>query len=170
SSHIQYQLLSDRLRHSDVLFRFQRLLSMQARACEQVAQSILWHKKYQHNPHFERAITHLENALNNVKNSTSDPQIIAPLYNLLQNLQGIDALLKSISTEQYQISHDQKEETQLSDEGLTGWRDIVLRIKGHLTPKSALFRHAVRMSLVLCIGYVIIQFFDLHRGYWILLT
>lgn len=26
------------------------------------------------------------------------------------------------------------------------------------------------MSLVLCIGYVIIQFFDLHRGYWILLT
>lgn len=44
SSHIQYQLLSDRLRHSDVLFRFQRLLSMQARACEQVAQSILWHK------------------------------------------------------------------------------------------------------------------------------
>ncbi|MRF38783.1 TIGR01666 family membrane protein, partial [Staphylococcus sp. KY49P] len=75
SSHIQYQLLSDRLRHSDVLFRFQRLLSMQARACEQVAQSILWHKKYQHNPHFERAITHLENALNNVKNSTSDPQI-----------------------------------------------------------------------------------------------
>ncbi|HEK3151514.1 TPA: YccS family putative transporter [Proteus mirabilis] len=170
SSHIQYQLLSDRLRHSDVLFRFQRLLSMQARACEQVAQSILWHKKYQHNPHFERAIAHLENALNNVKNSTSDPQIIAPLYNLLQNLQGIDALLKSISTEQYQISHDQKEETQLSDEGLTGWRDIVLRIKGHLTPKSALFRHAVRMSLVLCIGYVIIQFFDLHRGYWILLT
>lgn len=170
SSHVQYQLLSHELRHSDVLFRFQRLLSMQARACEQVAQSILWHKKYQHNPHFERAITYLENALNHLKNTTSEPQLITPLYSLLQNLQGIDALLRSISTEQYQISHDQKEETQLSDDGLTGWRDIAVRIKEHLTPKSALFRHAVRMSLVLCIGYVIIQFFNLDRGYWILLT
>ncbi|OAT47477.1 putative inner membrane efflux protein [Proteus hauseri ATCC 700826] len=170
SSHIQYQLLSNELRHSDVLFRFQRLLSMQARACEQVAQSILWHKKYQHNPHFERAINYLENSLNLLKKTTTEPNLIGPLYNLLQNLQGIDALLRSISTEQYQISHDQEEETQLSDEGLTGWRDIALRIKGHLTPKSALFRHAVRMSLVLCIGYAIIQFFNLDRGYWILLT
>ncbi|WP_100159602.1 YccS family putative transporter [Proteus columbae] len=170
SSHVQYQLLSNELRHSDVLFRFQRLLSMQARACEQVAQSILWHKKYQHNSSLERAINYLENALNHLKNTTSEPQLITPLNNLLQNLQGIDALLRSISTEQYQISHDQKEETQLSDDGLTGWRDIALRIKEHLTPKSALFRHAVRMSLVLCIGYAIIQFFQLDRGYWILLT
>ncbi len=170
SSHVQYQLLSNELRHSDVLFRFQRLLSMQARACEQVAQSILWHKKYQHNPSLERAISYLENALSHLKNTTSEPQLITPLNNLLQNLQGIDALLRSISTEQYQISHDQKEETQLSDDGLTGWRDIALRIKEHLTPKSALFRHAVRMSLVLCIGYAIIQFFQLDRGYWILLT
>lgn len=170
SSHVQYQLLSNELRHSDVLFRFQRLLSMQARACEQVAQSILWHKKYHHNPSLERAINYLENALNHLKNTTSEPQLITPLNNLLQNLQGIDALLRSISTEQYQISHDQKEETQLSDDGLTGWRDIALRIKEHLTPKSALFRHAVRMSLVLCIGYAIIQFFQLDRGYWILLT
>lgn len=170
SSHVQYQLLSNELRHSDVLFRFQRLLSMQARACEQVAQSILWHKKYQHNPSLERAINYLENALSHLKNTTSEPQLITPLNNLLQNLQGIDALLRSISTEQYQISHDQKEETQLSDDGLTGWRDIALRIKEHLTPKSALFRHAVRMSLVLCIGYAIIQFFQLDRGYWILLT
>lgn len=170
SSHVQYQLLSNELRHSDVLFRFQRLLSMQARACEQVAQSILWHKKYIHNPAFERAINYLENALNYLKKNTNEPQIITPLYNLLQNLQGIDALLSSISTEQYQISHDQKEETQLSDDGLTGWRDIALRIKEHLTPKSPLFRHAVRMSLVLCIGYIIIQCFNLERGYWILLT
>ncbi|NBN61531.1 TIGR01666 family membrane protein [Proteus sp. G2639] len=170
SSHVQYQLLSNELRHSDVLFRFQRLLSMQARACEQVAQSILWHKKYQHNPALERSINYLENALNHLKKTISEPQLMTPLNNLLQNLQGIDALLRSISTEQYQISHDQKEETQLSDDGLTGWRDIALRIKEHLTPKSALFRHAVRMSLVLCIGYAIIQFFQLDRGYWILLT
>ena len=33
-----------------------------------------------------------------------------------------------------------------------------------------MFRHAVRMSLVLCVGYAFIQITGLHRGYWILLT
>ncbi|WP_275585137.1 FUSC family membrane protein, partial [Stenotrophomonas maltophilia] len=33
SSHVQYHALSRQFRHSDILFRFQRLLSMQARAC-----------------------------------------------------------------------------------------------------------------------------------------
>lgn len=32
SSHIQYQTLREHFRHSDVLFRFQRLMSMQGRA------------------------------------------------------------------------------------------------------------------------------------------
>ena len=39
-----------------------------------------------------------------------------------------------------------------------------------MSPESALFRHAVRMSLVLCAGYAFIQFTGLQHGYWILLT
>ncbi|CCW31019.1 hypothetical protein XNC3_2410027 [Xenorhabdus nematophila F1] len=42
-------------RHSDIMFRIQRLLSMQTRACEQVSQSIMLHKQYRHNPRFENA-------------------------------------------------------------------------------------------------------------------
>ncbi|VEA47745.1 Putative efflux (PET) family inner membrane protein YccS [Salmonella enterica subsp. arizonae] len=41
SSHIQYQTLRDHFRHSDVMFRFQRLMSMQAQACTQLARCIL---------------------------------------------------------------------------------------------------------------------------------
>jgi uncharacterized membrane protein YccC len=48
--------------------------------------------------------------------------------------------------------------------------DIWLRLRNNLTPESALFRHAVRMSVVLCAGYAIIQITGLHHGYWILLT
>ncbi len=39
-----------------------------------------------------------------------------------------------------------------------------------MSPESALFRHAVRMSLVLCAGYAFIQFTGLQHGCWILLT
>lgn len=63
SSHVQYPALSRQFRHSDILFRSQRLLSMQARACRQLAQSILLRQKYQHNPRFEPAFSRIQEAL-----------------------------------------------------------------------------------------------------------
>ncbi len=57
-----------------------------------------------------------------------------------------------------------------SDDSPHGLSDIWLRLSRHFTPESALFRHAVRMSLVLCFGYAIIQITGMHHGYWILLT
>ncbi|SUH09856.1 Putative efflux (PET) family inner membrane protein YccS [Salmonella enterica subsp. enterica] len=51
-----------------------------------------------------------------------------------------------------------------------GFSDIWLRLSRNFTPESALFRHAVRMSLVLCIGYALIQITGMRHGYWILLT
>ncbi|PHM37522.1 YccS family putative transporter [Xenorhabdus innexi] len=175
SSHIQYQKLRETLRHSDLLFRFQRLLSMQAHACEQVSQSLILRKQYQHNSRFENAFTYLEISLEKLKSQQFVDTKISAFSNLLKNLRAIDAQLAGLSSEQYLISQEvsqnnKQEETQLSDEALTGWRDILFRLLSNLTPKSALFRHAIRMSAVLCTGYAIIQLFDMQRGYWILLT
>ncbi|HAI6734665.1 TPA: TIGR01666 family membrane protein [Escherichia coli] len=47
SSHIQYQTLREHFRHSDVLFRFQRLMSMQGQACQQLSRCILL-RQYAH--------------------------------------------------------------------------------------------------------------------------
>ncbi len=180
SSHVQYQKLRAIFRHSDIMFRVQRLLSMQARACEQVSQSILLRKQYQHNPRFENAFGYLESSIERLKNQQGTDSEIMAFDNLLKNLRAIDTQLAGISSDQYLLSQpllslhalpkEKQEETQLSEEDLTGWRDIGFRIKSNLTPKSALFRHAIRMSALLCTGYAIIQLFDLQRGYWILLT
>lgn len=170
SSHVQYQSLLHTFRYSDILFRFQRLLSVQARVCEQIAQSILWHKPYQHNPRIERAFNYLESSLQQLSQQQKHNLKITALYNLLKNLRAIDAQLASMSSGRYNLSKDREDETQLSDETLTGWRDICLRLNRHLTPQSALFRHAIRMSVLLCSGYTMIQWLDLQHGYWILLT
>lgn len=170
SSHIQYQQLSRRLRHCDILFRFQRLLTMQARACQQVAQSVLWRKQYQHNPRFERTFTYIENSLQLLQQQSPELHEIKALRNLLKNLKGIDVQLKGLSLGQASWQQNNKQIEQLSDESVSGIRDVFARFKHHLTPKSSLFRHAVRMSALLCTGYLIIQLFDLERGYWILLT
>lgn len=170
SSHLQYHQLRDDWRYNEVLFRFQRLLNMQAHACRQLAENILLRQPWHHDTHFERAFERLETALARLQQSAPDEANIRALFWLLRNLRAMDAQLASIESEQKLAQPAASSDDNLSSDELSGWADIRLRISRHLTPTSALFRHAVRMSLVLCVGYGFIQLAGLHRGYWILLT
>ncbi len=170
SSHIQYQALREKFRHSDIMFRFQRLMSLQSRACQQLSRSILLRVPYQHNPAFERAFTHLEAAIERINLNGHSGSEMKALGYLLTNLRAIDAQLATIESEQALAAPANELESRLADDKLTGFGDIWLRLKRNLTPESALFRHAVRMSAVLCVGYAFIQFTGLQHGYWILLT
>ena len=169
SAHIQYHELRQKLRYSDVMFRFQRLLSMQGQACQALARSILLRIPYQHDPRFERAFVHLDAAISRIRpDAMSDAEKKAIGF-LINNLRDVDAQLASIESEQA-LSEPRSDENQLADDSLHGVNDIWLRLSRHFTPESALFRHAVRMSVVLCIGYAFIQITGLQHGYWILLT
>ncbi|MBX4811963.1 YccS family putative transporter [Klebsiella variicola] len=170
SSHIQYQTLRDQFRYSDVMFRFQRMLSMQAQACQKLSRAILLREPYQHDAHFERAFMHLDAALDRVRASGASDEQINALGFLLNNLRAIDAQLATIESVQTTAPAGSNTETLLADDRLGGLNDIWLRLRRNMSPESALFRHAVRMSLVLCAGYAFIQLTGLQHGYWILLT
>ncbi|MBS0852312.1 TIGR01666 family membrane protein [Enterobacter sp. JGM127] len=170
SSHVQYSALREKFRYSDVMFRFQRLLSMQSQACQQLSRSILLRTPYQHDPRFERAFSHLDAALDRVQASGTSAEQMKALGFLLNNLRAIDAQLASIESEQALAQPGNEAENQLADDSMHGFSDIWLRLSRHFSPESALFRHAVRMSVVLCVGYAFIQFTGMHHGYWILLT
>lgn len=168
SAHNQYHALAKRFRYSDVLFRFQRLLLLQAKACRQLAKSIISGDDYNHDFRFERAFNLLNASLERHQpQQAEDKRLLASLNFVLRNLQAIDWQLSHIESEQI-IGLPQ--DNTLADDGLHGIRDIWTRIRNQLTPGSALFRHAVRMSLVLCAGYACIMAFNMERGYWILLT
>lgn len=79
SSHIQYQTLREHFRHSDVLFRFQRLMSMQGQACQQLSRCILLRQPYQHDPHFERAFTHIDAALERMRDNGAPADLLKTL-------------------------------------------------------------------------------------------
>ena len=55
---------------------------------------------------------------------------------------------------------------------MTGYElvNASIRIKQHLTPESVLFRHAIRLSIVLLVGYIFVQVTQIQYGYWIILT
>ncbi len=169
SSHGDYQALSEHFKHSDLLFRFARILNLQAKACAKLAVSIKLNQTYHHDPLFARYFAYLEEAIIQYQqHPNANMLFIKSLQNLYQNLQAIDLLLANIDTEQH-LSKIQ-EDNQLIDEELTRFHDIFSRIKQNLTLKSSLFRHAIRMSLVLFVGYMVIFFSHLSHGYWIILT
>ena len=169
SSHGDYKALSYHFKHSDLLFRFARILNLQAKACAKLALSIKLNQTYQHDPLFARYFTYLEEAIGEYQQQTNaNLLLIKSLQNLYQNLLAIDLLLAHIDTEQH-LSKSQ-EDNQLIDEELTRFHDIFTKIKQNLTIKSPLFRHAIRMSIVLFVGYMVIYFSNLSHGYWIILT
>ena len=172
SAHIDYQKLSKIFEHSDILFRFQRILSIQAKACKDLSASILQRKTYQHNKRFKHAFQNLKLSLEKLRAEQQYDQVwVNSLFSLYQNLKAIDSQLRNVETERHMNFDKAKHiENQLKDDDLKGWDDIVIRVKQHLTPESVLFRHAVRVSLVLFIGYIFVQLTDIQYGYWILLT
>ena len=170
SSHVQYHALRKAWGSSDILFRFQRLLTLQAQACQKLSSAILLREKYQHAAHFERVFTNLNSALQRLEIQQPASAEVKAMHYLLNNLKAIDAQLATIESEQALAESGPQHDQALSSEGLTGWSDIRLRLSRHMSPESPLFRHAVRLSLLLCTGYAFIQLTGLQHGYWILLT
>lgn len=172
SAHIDYQVLAKVFQHSDVLFRFQRILSLQGKACKDLSDNILKRQNYVHSVRFDHAFENLKRSLDRLQQQHIYQQVwINALYALYENLKSIDVQLRNIETERHiKLDKSKHIEQQLKDDDLKGWNDIHARIKQNLTPESVLFRHAIRMSVVLLIGYIFIQVTNIHYGYWILLT
>ncbi|TCB69019.1 YccS family putative transporter [Acinetobacter sp. ANC 4178] len=172
SAHIDYQILTKVFEHSDILFRFQRILSIQGKACKDLSESILLRKNYKHNKRFKHSFQNLKVSLEKLRDDNHyDPMWINALFSLYQNLKSIDAQLRNLETEQNIVFDKSKHiENQLKDDDLKGWDDIVIRIKQHLTPESVLFRHAIRLSIVLLVSYIFVQVTQIQYGYWIILT
>lgn len=172
SAHIDYQKLAKIFQHSDILFRFQRILTIQGKACQDLANCILTRTRYLHNKRLKHSFENLRLSLEKLHADQVYDQVqINALFALYQNLKSIDAQLQNLETERnMQLINAQQSENQLKDDDLKGWNDIMVRVKQHLTPESVLFRHAVRLSIVLFIGYIFIQLTHIAYGYWILLT
>ncbi|KHD25558.1 membrane protein [Vibrio caribbeanicus] len=168
SSHYRYQELSAHFERSDVLFRFKHLLESQAKACREIAKSIRLGKEYQHSDESIVALDDVMNSLNYLQQQEK-PQwrsLINQLNYLFNNLATVEKQLSNVNNP----DANKLEEDVLDDTEAHTIKAMWLRIKSNLNKDSMLFRHAVRMSIALTLGYGIIQGFDIERGYWILLT
>ncbi|TCV97075.1 putative membrane protein (TIGR01666 family) [Luteibacter rhizovicinus] len=162
STHYPYEALVDALFHSDIMFRFGRLLRLQAQACHTRADEVR-----RTLPPGSLALPH--GALDDVRAALAhgqprEPRIDEALAGLLRN---VERLQSSLETE--------SEGLRDTDFGLRNydpptWREAVARIRVQTTRRSMRFRHAVRLAAGMLAGYALLLAVHPRHGYWILLT
>lgn len=173
SSHVNYEILAKQLKNSDLIFRMQRLLELEAQACRDIANALQQNLGYQYNKRLERTVQGIAQSFELYAHANqvhSQENTVQAIRTLLENLQSIDWQLHHL--EQSQHREEQHERAQIYTENISGLRNISARIASHFTLKSQLFRHAVRLSIVVFICCALVEIFNLQleRGYWILLT
>ncbi|WP_321284360.1 YccS family putative transporter [uncultured Vibrio sp.] len=168
SSHYRYQDLANEFERSDVLFRFKYLLESQARACRDIAQAIQLGNEYTHTNESILALAEVQNSLNYLEEQKQShwKRLLGQLTYLFNNLATVEKQLSNINNP----DAEKLEEDTLDDTNPHTLKAMWQRISANLNQDSMLFRHALRMSIALTLGYGIIQAFDFDRGYWILLT
>lgn len=168
SSHYRYQELADHFGRSDILFRFKYLLETQAKACRDIAQSIRLGHSYQHDSASIVALDELQLSLSYLRQQERRDwkSLLGQLGYLFNNLATVEKQLNNVSNPDVA----KPEEGVLDDTEAHTLGSMWQRIRANLNKDSLLFRHALRLSITLTLGYAIIQGFGIERGYWILLT
>jgi YccS/YhfK family integral membrane protein len=169
SSHYPYQALAEAFFHSDVLFRCQRLLRLQASACAELGEAIQMRQAFRYSDANAQALEDLQASLEHLREQNN------PAWRGL--LRSLRALSGNLSTLQGQLASasdpgtlDGEADSSLLDRQPQTLREAFNRIRLQLTPTSLLFRHALRMTIALVAGYAVLHAIHPEQGYWVLLT
>lgn len=169
SSHYPYQALAEAFFHSDVLFRCQRLLRLQASACAELGEAIQLRQTFRYSEANGQALEDLQASLEHLREQNN------PAWRGL--LRSLRALSSNLSTLQRQLASasdpaalEGTQDSSLLDRQPQTLREAFNRIRLQLTPTSLLFRHALRMAIALVAGYAALHAIHPEQGYWVLLT
>ncbi|XUO82620.1 YccS family putative transporter [Halomonas sp. KM007] len=168
STHYPYSALTEAFFHHDVLFRCQRLLDQQGRACRQLAKSLLLNRPFSHEQS-EQALADLRASIDNLS-ERGKPEwrpLIRPLNALADNLSTLEAQIASVHNPD---TGSERRDSALYDRSPSSLLEAWKRVRLNFTLGSPTFRHAVRLTTALVVGYGLLQWIDPQQGFWILLT
>jgi len=169
STHYPYDALAETLFHSDVLFRCEHLLRLEANSCRERANALRLRTHPVANTDSEATVRDLHASLEALRQHPTPPP-----DNLLRAL---DALVRNLTAIQQQLASNistalpgNKQERLLQNPGPQSFGEAWDRVRLQLTPRSFRFRHALRLALALLVGYAVLRAIHPTHGYWILLT
>jgi len=168
SSHYNYSDLAENFFYSDILFRLQRQLSESGTSCRKIGEAI----RGEHSIDLRDSEEAVAGVLKSMAYLEQEAQPVQ--WRLFRSLR---QLTNNVLELQQELDKTPElENVSVADASLqipqpkVTFGSILSQIAEQLTPKSQVFRHAVRMSIALTCGYVIIQNMNLTAGYWVMLT
>ncbi|MDR3519138.1 MAG: YccS family putative transporter [Azospirillaceae bacterium] len=172
SSHYPYDKFAEAFFHSDVMFRCQRLLRQQAATCRERARAIRL-RQIGAAGASPAALADLEASFAYLREREPAEQrpLLRSLGDLVDNLAALERkLAKARDPEALALALAGEHDSSLFDDSPRSLKDAWGRIREQLTPTSAVFRHALRLTVALGVGYGVKCLIHPTLGYWILLT
>lgn len=165
SSHEDYKVLTKAFFHSDVLYRCQRTLILLGKQAAAFSNAIQSRSKPIHHGVTKRSIEDLSNSISNLEKESPRDLPIQALNGVKDNLTSMATAFSSAFIPPNEIL-----DQSLHDCEPATISEAWILIKKQLTLESPLFRHALRLSASLLIGFTVMKILQDHLGYWILLT
>jgi uncharacterized membrane protein (TIGR01666 family) len=123
----------------------------------------------------DNAMAEIKNVYNNFRNKFLKPENIEGFIKLKNILDSLEDISKSIKQLQFFTAYDKRINRKFRDEVdvslFVSHNEIDPKLlRENFTLRSNNFRHALRVTFALLIGYFVSLFFPIGHGYWILLT
>lgn len=173
SNYLHYQQIQHQFSRTDLIFRIQKNVNFLALACDRVAASILQQQEYHPDPEQQYALEQLQLSINDWIQQHPHNIEVKNIQLIMTNLTTLYEQLNRLN-QQTPMSNDHTRpllaEINLLDDDIQNLTDLWLKLKQHLSPQSALFRHAIRIGFVFAAGSLFSLLPFAKHGYWILLT
>ncbi|MTJ83342.1 MAG: TIGR01666 family membrane protein [Telmatospirillum sp.] len=168
STHYPYDAFAHAFFHSDVMFRCQRLLRQQGNACRALGMAIRRDHPFD-DADSRQALLDLGDSIAYLRSSDqpSSRALLPALSDLFGNLSALQQVLASANDPP---PPDASRDNSLVDGSPRSVREALARLREHLGISSPVFRHALRLTLALSVGYGVKSLIHPTLGYWILLT
>jgi len=172
ASHYPYADWTEVLFHSDVLYRCQRVLLLQGDACLRMAQALRRRRwvpplSPEHPQHQALADLHASLAWLEGQGQAAWREPLRPLRAVARNLARLAEQLGAAAAPTGQVPRG---DIALLDRAPQSLREGWLRVRAQLRVRSALFRHAVRLSLALAAAWTAMRWTEPRHGYWIMMA
>jgi YccS/YhfK family integral membrane protein len=167
SSHESYALLADAFFHSDALYRCQRVLTVLGEQALKFADAIRQQSVPDHAGATARALEAMQAAIEHQQHG-GPARPARPMRALIGLGDNLTALAQVFAGVMRPPTADP--DLTLLDRHPRDLADAWARVRRQFTRHSPLWRHAVRLSVSLVAGFMVMQASHDPHGYWILLT
>lgn len=170
ATHYDYQAIRNTFGKTETMKEFNKIIIKLAEELENLSYYIISNDKPRRRYDFKSDLEKIKSSIDMVEemdiNAIVLKKILINVRNMLNKVEKIYSYYNQKQLSGQEIKNEEDHSMFVSHQ------DYDLKIlKENLSPRSSIFRHAIRVSLMCLIGYLVSKLFPVgHHSYWILLT